>query len=407
MSINSNHFPLEFKADGLSCGIKPDRKKDLALFYSTIPATAGAVFTKNIAKAAPVTVSRERIAAKTPVQAIVVNSGCANACTGISGFKHAQTVCRHVGTLLKINPESVLTASTGTIGTRLPVEKIQTGLNTLTEELLFLKDKQKTVGFANAAQAILTTDTVPKIFSSRFKCGGSYITIWACAKGAGMIHPNMATMLTFILTDAAVERTFLQHALSLAVDETFNCISVDAQTSTNDTVFILANGKAGNRRISHGSGKSERVFSKALYETCLALATKIVKDGEGITKTVTINVVKAKSEETAKRLAEAVASSLLVKTALYGADPNWGRIMSAMGATQLDFDPGKVNIAINDIVVCKQGCAANHSASKVRKTLLKDAATININLGNGSASATYFTCDITPEYVKLNSEYTS
>ncbi len=340
-TVNGITFPRGFKAAGLACGIKKDSRPDLALVYSEVPAAAAAVFTTNRVQAAPVTVSREHIKSGS-AQAILLNSGNANACTGVKGLADAKTTAGAVASLLNCRPEAVLLASTGVIGVPLPLQAILDSLSALTTRL-------STEGGAEAAQAIMTTDTFPKEAAVTVELGGREVRIGGMAKGSGMIHPQMATLLGVITTDAPLGHEVLNAVLHQVIDQTFNRITVDGDTSTNDTVFLLANGCAGGEKIT--GGKELEKFSAALYQVASRLAHMIVKDGEGATKFLTIQVVGARTEKEAETAARAVANSNLVKTAFFGEDANWGRILAAVGYSGIDFTPEKTEILLAGLPV--------------------------------------------------------
>ncbi|MFH1625534.1 MAG: bifunctional glutamate N-acetyltransferase/amino-acid acetyltransferase ArgJ, partial [Pseudomonadota bacterium] len=335
-----------FLASGISSGIKRSKAKDLALIYSETPAITAAVFTQNRVKAAPILVSMER-AKKHLCQAVLVNSGNANACTGEEGLKDAYSIARLVAQNLKIDETMVLAASTGVIGKHLPVETIAKNIPELVRRL-------SPNGTLSAAEAILTTDTRPKIVLKREPIGGKEVTICGIAKGAGMIMPNLATMLSFILTDADIESKILQKIFREGIRYSFNSISIDGETSTNDMALIMANGRAQNPIITKGSEHLDR-FRSLLMDVLVTLARMIVKDGEGATKFVEITVVNARGYRDALKVAFSVANSNLVKTAFFGEDCNWGRIVSAVGASGIPIDPENINISFEDIMVVKNG----------------------------------------------------
>ncbi len=385
---------------GIACGIKASGIKDLALIYSDLPAVAAGVFTKNQVKAPSVTLNETILDQGHPIRAIVVNSGNANACTGKPGMVHCRTVIESVAKHLGIAVNEVLVASTGVIGVPLPVEKILYGLPHLTRHL-----SSKSWEFA--AEGILTTDLVPKMKSVEFTLGKKKISIGGIAKGSGMIAPNMATMLGFLATNASISKAALQKALALAVGDTFNRITVDGECSTNDMVLILANGKADNTEITPGS-KAFDQFTEALTAVCRDLSFMIVKDGEGASKFVTILVEGAKSREDAEVLGKRVANSLLVKTALFGADPNWGRIVCALGDAGVSIKPDKVEIAFNGMAIVKDGMPLpDISMAKLKKKMKCREVEIVLNLNLGKASCPTYTCDLSYDYVRINAEYTT
>ena len=377
---------------------------DVALIYSLTPARVAALFTTNRVKAAPVLVSQEHLRRSGQMaQAIVVNAGNANCATGPQGMAAARACSSKASELLNIRAAEVLLASTGVIGVPLDTQRITSALPALVRRL-------HPEGYAAASRAIMTTDTRAKVSSRTIAISGRHITILGMCKGAGMIYPRVAssalhaTMLTFLMTDAAVEAKFLQAAARRACDLSFNRISVDGDTSTNDTVFVLANGMAGGRAIG-GSSAAARSFSEALLEVTQELAIAMVKDGEGAGKIAEIRIEGARSEQQADAIGRAIALSPLVKTALAGADPNWGRILSAAGNAGVAFDPGRVDIYINRMRVCRKGGAAEFNEKAAIKLLQSKEVLIRIILGQGTASARFWTCDFTEEYIRINASY--
>lgn len=389
-----------FKAGGIACGIKDSGIKDLALIFSDLPAVAAGVFTKNQVRAPSVDLDQGVLAKGHPIRAIVVNSGNANACTGKEGMAHCHTVIENTAKNLNIASKEVLIASTGVIGVPLPVDKILNGLPHLSRHV-----SSKSWEFA--AEGILTTDLVPKMKSVEFELGGKKISIGGIAKGSGMIAPNMATMLGFLATNASISREALQKALSIATSDTFNRITVDGECSTNDMVLALANGKAGNAEITPRS-KAFNQFTEALTLVCRDLSFMIVKDGEGASKFVTILVEGARSREDAEVLGKRVAESLLVKTALFGADPNWGRIVCALGDAGVPVKPEKVSISFNGMTIVENGAPLpDISMAKLRKKMKCREVEIVLNLNMGKASCPTYTCDLSYDYVRINAEYTT
>ncbi len=399
-------LPKGFFNNGIHSGIvKNKSKKDLAVFFSEFPCRAYGMFTSNLVKAAPVILSQNILKSKrSGIRAIVANSGCANACTGEKGLKDARNICKKTAELLCLKENEILNASTGVIGQNLPVEKINKGIEKLARILGNSKEDE-----SSAVKAIMTTDTFPKISSRSFKIGNKTINVWGCVKGAGMIHPDLkalhATMLCFILTDACISGGPLQKALIPAVENSFNCVSVDGDTSTNDTVFILANSAAENELIQ--GGRNFELFSRALDQVCLELAKMMAKDGEGATKLVEIEVSGAGKKEDAKKIASAVATSPLCKTAVFGNDANWGRIMAALGRAGVKLDPNKVDIKIGNILVTRKGQAAAYSEAKAKKVLQNKEVKFSINLNSGGKSVKYYTCDFSFDYIKINASYRS
>lgn len=388
-------LPSGFLTAGIHSNIKKSGLKDLALIYSESPAVAAGVFTRNIVKAAPVIYS-QNIIKKNQIQAIVINSGCANACTGEKGLEDVKIVCEEIAKASGIKSESVIMASTGVIGERLPVRKI-------IEHIPQLIRKLSVHGLYDSARAIMTTDRIPKIISRKIKIKGGIVKLTGFAKGAGMIQPNMATMLAFILTDADVPRNLLTKMLKKSVDISFNRITVDGDMSTNDTVIALANGASG---IKIQSQKEISKFNGELNQICLKLAEMIVADGEGATHIVRIEVIGAKTEDDAKKIAYKIGNSPLVKTAIYGRDPNWGRIIASAGASGVKFDPAKIEIYFDNIQVVKNGVSFQNDSS-AKKIMGKKSYTIRINLNSGNASFSILTTDLTYEYIRINSAYKS
>jgi len=386
--------PKGFKASGMHCGVKKSGKKDIALIYSDVPANAAAVFTSNKVKAAPILVSMEHIKSG-KAQAIIANSGCANACTGNEGMEDAQVMAKAVASAININSENVLVASTGTIGSRLPLKNILNGIRMLSK-------KMSPSGGGDAADAILTTDTRRKEIAVQFKAGGKTVTVGGIAKGAGMIAPNMATLFSFITTDAEIPSSSLKAYLKESVDKSFNMIVIDKDMSTNDCVFILANGMAKNNTLR---GKDEKEFKQALDCVCIYLAKEIARDGEGATKLIEVKVAGARSANDAKLIARAVAGSDLVKSAIFGEDPNFGRIMAALGNSGADIKQEHVNVFIGGIQVVSGGKSVFFDQNIAKKNMKGKEVLINIMLGHGTSIATAWGCDLTYDYVKINAKY--
>jgi glutamate N-acetyltransferase/amino-acid N-acetyltransferase len=390
-----------FRAAGVSAGIKATKKLDLALVVSDAPATAAAMFTQNLVQAAPVLVCKEHLQKSGGlVRAIVVNSGCANACTGDLGMADARAMAAETAKLVGCPVEQVLVASTGVIGVNLPMDRLRSGIPQAFGALSAAQGPE-------AAQAIMTTDPFPKESCTTIMIGGKTVTIGGMAKGSGMIGPDMspaaphATMLAFVTTDAAVPQSLLSRALAEVVDETFNAITVDGDTSTNDAVILLANG-AGGATIGDAEYAS---FAKALRAVCLELALGIVRGGEGATKLVTVNVTGAESREDARRTAKAIANSLLVKTALHGGDPNWGRLIAVAGRAGVAFNPSRARVTIGPVVLFEQGRPYDERASDAAEYLTRKEVAVSVDLGAGSAASTVYTCDLSAEYVRINAEY--
>ncbi|NLK00780.1 MAG: bifunctional ornithine acetyltransferase/N-acetylglutamate synthase [Clostridia bacterium] len=390
-----------FKAAGIHCGIKKV-KLDLALIYSSEPCAAAGVFTKNVVRAAPIIVSQEYLEGGS-ARAVVVNSGVANACTGEKGMEDARKMAKAAGEALHVDPREVVVASTGVIGTALPMDQLLKGINDAADQL-------SVEGDILAAEAIMTTDTFPKVSAIEAKVGGSPVVFGGMAKGSGMIHPNMATMLGFITTDAAITPSLLKKALQKAVDRSFNMITVDGDTSTNDMVVILANGTAENTLIDT-DGEDFHKFEKALEYICVDLAKMIVKDGEGATKFAEVVVKGAPSAVDARTIAMSVASSNLVKTAIFGEDANWGRILAAAGYSGVDFDPDKVDVFLEGSPgieqVAVKGSALDFSEEKASEILREEQIKILIDLNQGEGKGRAWTCDLTYDYVKINASYRS
>ena len=388
--------PLSFRAAGVSAGIKArEGALDLALIVSDQPATAAAVFTLNRAQAAPVIVSREHLALSGGVaRAIIVNSGCANACTADQGLQTAAAMAAETARLVNCPAEQVLVASTGVIGVALDIEKIRRGLP---KAMASLGSDQG----ANAAQAIMTTDPFPKEAAARLTIGGRDITVGGMAKGSGMIEPMMATMLGFLTTDAAVPRPLLERALRDAVDDTFNAITVDGECSTNDCVMLLANGSSG----ATIDDSNYDVFAHALRAVCLRLALGIVRGGEGATKLITVAVTGAATPQEARRAAKAIANSPLVKTAVHGGDPNWGRLIAVAGRAGVAFELSRAAVRMGTTVLFENGRPHDELAPEAAAYLRHNDILISVDLGAGSAASTVWTCDLSAEYVRINAEY--
>lgn len=391
-------LPNGFIASGIRAGIRKKRP-DLALIVAEKGATAAALFTMNRFQAAPVVLSKAALKKSGGrVRAVVVNAGCANAVTGVPGLQAARRVRTRTAELLHCATEEVFLASTGVIGELLPDAKIRTALPDAINRL-------SSGGLDAASHAILTTDVGPKVASATFQWGGKRGKIVAFAKGAGMIHPNMATMLAFVMTDIDATPAALKKALESAVDVSFNSISVDGDTSTNDTVLCLASGTLGGPKLDE---KSEgAAFVKALTDVCRKLAWMIVRDGEGATRVMTVQVQGAKTARDAKLAAHAVATSPLVKTALHGGDPNWGRIIAAVGRSGAKFSPNRIGLAIGGITLLAKSTPVAYREKDVAKLLQKEDVSLVIDLGSGSAMASIMTCDLGHDYVSLNADYRS
>ena len=385
-----------FQFAGVACGVKKSKKKDLALIFSERPATAAALFTTNRFKAAPILVGMKRMR-RGLIQVVVVNSGNANACTGARGIRDAEAACREVGRRLGIDPALVLPSSTGVIGVPLPMNKIRKGIQKAADHL-------SSDHFSQAAEAILTTDRFVKVVSTAFRLKGKKVTLAGMVKGAGMIAPNMATMLAYLLTDAAVEPSCLRGILKRNAEKTFNCITVDGDTSTNDTALVLANGVAGNAPIRQGS-REAAILERALYEIMKDLAIKLVEDGEGATKVAEIQINGARSRADAEKVAWAVANSQLVKTAFFGADPNFGRVLAAIGYSGVPIKPGRVSLSFDGVVVARRGVGVRSAERMAARVLARPRFSVRVHLGQGKGSASVWASDLSHDYVRINSAY--
>lgn len=392
--------PKGFKAYGVNCGIRRNKtKQDLSLIFSEVQANAAAVYTTNLVKGAPLTVTKEHLK-DGKAQAIICNSGNANTCNA-NGIEIAEETCKLVAAELNIPVEDVIVGSTGIIGQPMSIEPFKTGIPAVVAGLT-------TEGSKDAAMGIMTTDTKLKEIALEFEIGGVPCHIGGIAKGSGMIHPNMATMLVFITSDVNIDSALLQKALSDTVSDTFNMISVDGDTSTNDTVAIMSNGMAGNKRIEEEDADYD-AFKQALNELMVYLCRRIAKDGEGATKLLECKVSGAETKETAKIVAKSVICSALVKAAMFGSDANWGRILCAIGYSGAKVDVTKVDVSFQSakgtIEVCKDGAGVDFSEEKAKEILLEDEIEILVSLNSGSGSATAYGCDLTYDYVKINGDY--
>ena len=392
-----------FIASGIHCGLKKNSlKKDLALIYSEVPSIAAGVYTKNKVKGANIYITKDHLSNK-KARAIICNSGNANTCNGEDGLKKAKKMAQLQAKALNIKTDEVLVASTGVIGVPLNIDAIKNGIPLLTEKLS--KD-----GNCSASSAIMTTDTFKKEFAIEFKLNGKTVTMGAIAKGSGMIEPNMGTMLSFITTDIAISPELLDEALKSTVKVSYNRVSVDGDTSTNDMVLILANGLANNNIISE-KNDDYYTFLDALRYLNITLAKKIAKDGEGATKLIECKVIGAKTESDGVILAKSVINSSLVKTALFGSDANWGRILCSLGYTKVDFNPDKVNVYFESpsgsILVCKDGSSVGFDENKAREILLQDEIVIKVELSQGDIEVSAWGCDLSYDYVKINGDYRS
>jgi len=391
--VNGFHF------SGISTGIKKDEKRDLGLIYSDVPAQVAGVFTNNAVKAASVQLNMKRIKGGL-CQAVVVNSGNANACTGTQGLRDARSISSLVAKGLGVGEKLVFTASTGVIGVTLPMRKIEKGIPKLIAAL-------SPEGWMRTVEAIMTTDTFPKVEVATCRIKGGKVKLCGMVKGAGMIRPDMATMLSFLVTDANFEAPLLQRMLEKAVEESYNRITVDGETSTNDTVLLLANGKAG-RPSSNRTDRDREVFQSMLLEVCRNLAKSVIKDGEGTTKSIEVLVLGAKNQEDAKRTAYAVAHSPLVKTAFFGEDANWGRILCAVGHSGARINPNRIDVFFDKIPITKNGVGTGLRFEKRASQILKrEFFKVTVDLHQGKSQFSVLTTDLSIDYVKINASYRS
>ncbi len=389
-----------FTASGVHCGVRKNRtKKDLALIYSEVPASCAAVYTTNLVKGAPLDVTKKHIE-NGMAQAVICNSGNANTCNA-NGIEIAEQMCDLLGAALNIDPSDVVVASTGVIGQPLSIEPIKSGIPALVAGL-------STDGCDAAAEGIMTTDTIKKEIAVEFELGGKTCKLGGIAKGSGMIHPNMATMLVFITTDAAIAPDMLKKALSTDIAATFNMVSVDGDTSTNDMVTVLANGMAGNETVT-AEGEDFATFMKALNTVTVGLCRMIAGDGEGATKLLECTVSGADDIKTARTVAKSVICSSLLKAAMFGADANWGRVLCAIGYSGADVDVHRVDVSFRsvkgEILVCKDGAGVEFSEEIAKEILLEREIEILVSVGDGDVSATAWGCDLTYDYVKINGDY--
>lgn len=392
--------PLGFTASGIHCGIRKNKsKRDLALIYCEKPCTAAAVYTTNLVKSAPILVTRANLENGT-AQAVICNSGNANTCN-FDGIEVAEKTCALVAEALNIDAKDVIVGSTGVIGQRMPIEPIANAIPQLVSELS--KD-----GATNAAEAIMTTDLVKKEYAVETQIGGKTVRIGGIAKGSGMIHPNMATMLCFVTTDVAISADMLQIAVKTAADKTFNMVSVDGDTSTNDTLSVMASALAENAEITE-QNEDYNIFVDALTALCKKLSKEMAKDGEGATKLLVSKVSGAKTEADAKGVAKTVICSSLLKAAMFGSDANWGRVLCAIGYSGCDVDINKVDVSFESkagrVDVCKNGAGIEFSEETAKKVLTEDEIDIVIELNDGDHTAEAYGCDLTYEYVKINGDY--
>lgn len=389
------------KATGLAVGLKKSGKKDMALIYSEVKAVSAGVFTKNLAKAAPIVLDMEHIKNEN-TQAVIVNSGNANSCTGNTGFENAKKMTEIVANKLGLKNEEVLVQSTGIIGVQLDMEKIEKGIEKTAENLTY-------DGGSEAAQAIMTTDLIKKEICLEIEIDGKKVIVAGMAKGSGMIHPNMATMLSFTVTDVNIEKSLLQKMFSEIADNTFNMISVDGDTSTNDMACVLANGLAENEKIVDETSAGYKEFKEALYKVNEELAKLIAKDGEGATKLIEVTTKGAKTLEDAKKVSKSVITSSLFKAAVFGGDPNWGRILCAVGYSEAELIIDKVDIYLKAnesiVQVANNGMSMEFDIKKAEEILKNEKVEIIIELNDGQFDATAWGCDLSYDYVKINAEY--
>ena len=396
--------PLDFRVpgflfSGISAGIKKDGRRDLGLIYSEIPAQVAGLFTTNAVKAAPVQLDIRRIRGGS-CQAVVVNSGNANACTGLAGLRNAEAVSRGIAKALRINPSRVLVSSTGVIGVPFPAKKIEDGIPELVRDL-------SPDGFMKAVEAIMTTDTFPKVEAASCRIGGRQLKLCGMIKGAGMIRPNVATMLSFLMTDATISAPLLQRMLAKAAEGSYNRITVDGDMSTNDTVLLLANGKAGLPSI-HRMDRDGGLFQSMLSEVCEHLTRSLVKDGEGATKLIEIEVRGARTPDDAKRAAYAIAHSPLVKTAFFGEDANWGRILCALGYSGARINPNQIDVFFDRSPIVKDGMGVGgRLEERAARVIKKQSFKVTVDLHQGKHRFSVLTTDLSLEYVKINASYRS
>ena len=394
-----------FEAAGVEAQIKYQNRVDMALIYSTAPCKTAGTFTTNVVKAGPVIWDRDIVNKSPYAQAVVVNTGIANACTGQQGLDYCRQEAQTAAALLNIPENAVLVGSTGVIGKQLPIDRIKAGIEQL------VKAKADTIEAGTmAAKGIMTTDTISKEIAVSFDINGKKVTLGGMSKGSGMIHPNMCTMLAYITTDAAISKELLQEALSASVADTYNMISVDGDTSTNDTCLILANALAGNEEITQKSEAYDK-FCEALNYVNTFLAKKMAGDGEGATALFATKVYNASTKQDAKTLAKSVIGSNLTKAAIYGHDANWGRILCALGYSGVQFNPEKVDVFVESkagkIQLCKDGLEADYSEEQATKILSEPEVTVLVDMKNGTSEATAWGCDLTYDYVKINADYRS
>lgn len=398
MSSEQHQLPIGFKTAGVTSGIKESKLPDLALFASNVPAVAAGVFTQNQVVGAPVIVTRDRVPSS-KVRAIVINSGNANACTGERGITDAKQMTSIVAEELNVEQDDVLVCSTGVIGHFLPMEVVGRGIRSAAAEL-----DSKPESLVSAAKAIMTTDTTEKVVSKQIELNGQTVTVTGVAKGAAMIAPNMATMLSVIMTDCQLESAVASRMLKSAVDESFNCISVEGHTSTSDTVLLLANGQA---QVSCNDEVSQTALQEVLSEVCQELSQKIIRDAEGAQHFVTVEVTGMPDQTSARRVAKVVCESPLVKTAITGNDPNWGRIVSAAGYAGVTFLERDVSLSLNGVVIYEWGRPTVYDEAALSNSMATGEVKIHLEFRLGTERVTYWTGDLTAEYIRLNADYTT
>jgi glutamate N-acetyltransferase/amino-acid N-acetyltransferase len=387
-----------FRASGVRCGIKL-AGADVALLASDVPAVAAGVLTRSTVPGAPVVVSREHLAKSSRVRAIVANSGCSNVAMGARGLRDARAMAALTAGELGCTPAEILVASTGVIGEPLPLEKLRSGIP---DAVAALSES----GLSDAAAAILTTDTRKKITARSFRVGGRRVRLAGIAKGSGMVEPNLATVLCFVLTDTAVTKPFLQRTLKAAADRSLNCLTIDGEGSTSDTCFVLANGVAGNVPLRDPRTEGAGAFTEALTDLLQELTRELARDGEGATRLVTVRVSGARSGVEADRAARRIANSMLVKTALFGGDANWGRILQTIGHGRVALDLAKTEVRLAGVPVFRRGASAGPAArARAQEKMRAPEVTVEVRLGIGQASTEIWTCDLTYDYVKINAEY--
>jgi glutamate N-acetyltransferase / amino-acid N-acetyltransferase len=394
--------PLGFRGGVAAAGIRGDgdeMRTDVAVIRSDTPAAAAGVFTRNTVKAAPVVISQLTLRRGMPISAVVVNAGNANACTGAQGFRDALVMCTTAGDALDLDPSDVLVCSTGVIGRPMPMDRVVRGIRAAALSI-------SPAAGGDVARAIMTTDTVAKVAEATFTAGGVTYTVGGTAKGAGMLHPDMATLLAFITTDAPIEVALLQPLLARVTDSTFNCVTVDGDTSTNDSCILLANGAAGGAAFAEGSSAAD-AFEAALLEVCDSLAEQLVADAEGATRHFRVAVDGAAGADQARIAARVVAQSPLVKTAIHGGDPNWGRIVAALGRSGATFTLDRCRVAIGGLVVFDRGAPEPVDADRIRVALSHPRLDIAIDLGAGDGSGHAWGCDLSADYVRINADYTT